>query len=411
MVAVSGLLYRMKQNAVGLASITILATMVLVMISSTVSMYAGIGDTIKRQYTHQISMSASYDTNERENVAIPTADLLDIVQETAAEFQLALSFAEEQRYFACAMLENGDGFWENRGTSLLNDNVMECWFITAEEYEKLTGEKISLAENEIAVYEMPDNAGEMPNSFQIGDRSFTCLTGLERYPINMEEYKIVDCVGCVVSDEAVLQDIYTMQREAYGEYASKLTSNLVIDFEDEQAVSDCYDDFTAKLRQNMNQYVDAKPDSVGGYHMRVDSKWDEIEYLYGMNGTFLFLGLILSIIFLFATALIIYYKQISEGYEDRSRFHIMQKVGMSADEAKAAIRSQILLVFFLPLIVAGIHIAFAFPILIRLLKVLFLSDQSLFLLCTAASLGAFALIYVLIYGITAKIYYQIVSGS
>jgi putative ABC transport system permease protein len=142
--------------------------------------------------------------------------------------------------------------------------------------------------------------------------------------------------------------------------------------------------------------------------MSVDSKWDTIEYLYGMYGTLLFLGLILSVIFLFATALIIYYKQISEGYEDRERFQIMQKIGMSDREGKAAIRSQILLVFFLPLAVSAMHIAFAFPILTRLLKVLFQSNQMLFLICTLASLGIFALIYVIIYSMTAKVYYQIV---
>lgn len=280
MVAVSGLLYRMKQNAVGLASITILATMVLVMVSTTVSMYAGIGDTIKKQYPHQISMAG---------------------------------------------------------------------------------------------------------------------------------FNIVDCFGFVVSDETVFQRIYELQKEAYQEYASEVSCELVIDFEDEEAATAVYDQFADSLKQQMFQYVDSQPNSDGGFGMSVDSKWDTIEYLYGMYGTLLFLGLLLSIVFLFATALIIYYKQISEGYEDRNRFQIMQKVGMSADEVKEAIRSQILLVFFLPLIASAMHIVFAFPILTRLLKVLFQPNQALFMGCTIGSLGIFAVIYVLIYSITAKIYYQIVK--
>jgi putative ABC transport system permease protein len=155
-------------------------------------------------------------------------------------------------------------------------------------------------------------------------------------------------------------------------------------------------------------YAAGKTDVTDGFGSRVDSKWEMLEFLYGMYGTLLFLGLILSLVFLFATALIIYYKQISEGYEDRERFQIMQKVGMSGDEVKGAIRSQILLVFFLPLGVAALHTAFAFPILTRLLKVLFLAEKSLFLFCTLGALGAFAIIYVLIYRITARVYYQIV---
>ena len=134
-----------------------------------------------------------------------------------------------------------------------------------------------------------------------------------------------------------------------------------------------------------------------------------MDYLYGMYGTLLFLGLILTLVFLFATALIIYYKQISEGYEDRERFQIMQKVGMSSDEVRGTIRSQILLVFFLPLLVAALHMAVAFPMLTKLLKILFLSDQMLFFWCTVASLGVFAVIYVVIYSMTARVYYRIVE--
>jgi putative ABC transport system permease protein len=129
-----------------------------------------------------------------------------------------------------------------------------------------------------------------------------------------------------------------------------------------------------------------------------------------MYGTLLFLGLMLSLIFVFSTALIIYYKQISEGYEDRGRFLIMQKVGMSQEEVKSTIKSQILLVFFLPLIVAAMNTAFAFPMLTRLLRAfLFASDQMLFLCCTLGTLAVFAVLYVIIYSMTAKTYYKLVS--
>ena len=124
--------------------------------------------------------------------------------------------------------------------------------------------------------------------------------------------------------------------------------------------------------------------------------------------TFLFLGILLGLVFLFATTLIIYYKQISEGYEDRKRFQIMEKIGMSQAEVKGSIRNQILLVFFLPLLVAGIHICFAFPLLTRLLNLLLLPKVSLFVLCTSITFLVFASVYIVIYSITAKTYYKIV---
>jgi putative ABC transport system permease protein len=224
----------------------------------------------------------------------------------------------------------------------------------------------------------------------------------------MENYSIVDCFGFVVKDEAVLEQIYAMQKEAYGKYASEMNDKLVLDFSDEDLVENVYDEFFENLRGRLRQYVDDIPEADGSLGLSVDSKWDTIEYLYGMYGTLLFLGLMLSIIFIFATALIIYYKQISEGYEDRERFWIMQKVGMSQEEVRSTIKSQILLVFFLPLLVAAMHTAFAFPILTRLLRVLFAANQMLFLGCTLGALAAFAILYVIIYSLTARTYFKLV---
>jgi putative ABC transport system permease protein len=227
----------------------------------------------------------------------------------------------------------------------------------------------------------------------------------------MEGYAIVDCFGFVVPDESDLELVYELQKEAYGDIASEISEKLVLDFEDEEQMEEVYDDYFTSLRAKLQAYVEAIPEADGSWGMSVDSKWDTIEYLYGMYGTLLFLGLLLSIIFIFATALIIYYKQISEGYEDRERFWIMQKVGMSQEEVKGTIRNQILLVFFLPLLVAAMHTAFAFPILTRLLRALFAADQLLFLGCTLGALAAFAVLYVIIYSLTAHIYYKITVHS
>ena len=128
----------------------------------------------------------------------------------------------------------------------------------------------------------------------------------------------------------------------------------------------------------------------------------------GTYGSLFFLAILLSIVFLAAAVLILYYKQISEGYEDRARFQIMQKVGMSRREVKSTINSQVLLVFFLPLVVAGMHLAFAFPILEKVLHILLLSSTSLFVICSLVTFGVFAAVYTLIYMATARTYYKIV---
>jgi putative ABC transport system permease protein len=413
MIAVSGLLYRMKQNAVGLASITILATMVLVMVSTTVSMYAGIGDTIKRQYSHQLTLSAFYyrtpeGTEEKETVVIPVEELLQVVSAAAEEQGFTISDTENQRYLAFAVCQEEDGFLLDRSQVNAIEGIMECFFMTAEDYQALTGQTVELEEGEVAVYGLSGNTGKIPEVFTLGGQRYICGITLEEFPISMSEYQIVDCYGIVVKDEETFQSIYELQKEAYGLNASNISDALVLDFSEEGKVAENYDAFYESLRSNMHEYVNAQQGATGGYGMTVDSKWDALEYLYGMYGTLLFLGLILSLVFLFATALIIYYKQISEGYEDRQRFHILEKVGMSPTEIKGAIRSQILLVFFLPLVVAAMHTAFAFPILTRLLRILFQSDQILFLKCLIGSLGAFAALYVLIYSLTARTYYEIV---
>jgi putative ABC transport system permease protein len=408
-VAISGLLYRMKQNGVGLASIAILATMVLVMLSTTVSLYAGIGDTIKRQYTHQMTISAYYEA-EGEYVDIPLEDLNAMVEQTAEEFDINVTYTEQQRYLGCAVSREGDAFLINRNTALMSSQIAEVWFMTKDEYERLTGQTISLKDNEIAYYESAGNADSFPDTITFGDKNWQCVPKLTEYPVSMEQYAIVDCFGFVVPEETDLEEIYLLQKEAYGDYASEMSNKLVVDFSDEGSMSEIYGDYLTSLKSRVKTYVDTVSEANGEWGISKDSKWEAKEYLYGMYGTLLFLGLMLSLIFVFSTALIIYYKQISEGYEDRGRFLIMQKVGMSQEEVKSTIKSQILLVFFLPLIVAAMNTAFAFPMLTRLLRAfLFASDQMLFLCCTLGTLAVFAVLYVIIYSMTAKTYYKLVS--
>ena len=143
--------------------------------------------------------------------------------------------------------------------------------------------------------------------------------------------------------------------------------------------------------------------------MRISQQEEERGFYLGTVSGLLFIGVLLGGLFMMATILIIYYKQISEGYDDKERFAIMEKVGMGKGEVRQAVRSQVLTVFFLPLVVAGIHTAFAFPMISRLLKIMALQNTDFYIFCTAAVFLVFALCYGIIYALTARIYYRIVS--
>lgn len=413
MTAVSGLLYRMKQNAVGLASICILATAVVVMISSTVSLYAGIEDTLNSNYPHDMIVGANYQTDEMIDTGV---DLQSVVKETieasARKNGLTIIYEEEQTYLDVVF-----GYREEELTLNLTDNMAEmledkiafCFFITEEEYTKLTGNVLELSEGQIACYNPSKNSFGIKGDVKICGKDFNIRNQLPEYPISMANYGFYDCFGMVVADED-LEYIFVKQKEIYGESASEISHMVLVDFDNTRdeiykAGSYIMSDVSAAVSAAIEDISGAN----GGYSYHCESRAENEVYLYGMYGSLLFLGLILGIVFLFATVLIIYYKQISEGYEDRARFQIMRSIGMSHSEVKSSIRSQILIVFFLPLAFAAVHVAVAFPIIKRLLFILELTQTGLFLICTIIVFLVFAVIYVTIYSLTARTYYKIVS--
>ena len=217
-------------------------------------------------------------------------------------------------------------------------------------------------------------------------------TVLPEFPIRsgMEELS-TNCYGVVVADENVLARLYAQQKQVYGNAASDYTRRIAASFAGRGANGDVGE----KLERDVEAYLKeaASPQQQeSGERLLItgNTVWGARESVTAMCGALLFLGIILGLVCLFATVLIVYYKQISEGYEDRVRFQIMQKVGMSRREVKSTINSQVLLVFFLPLVVAGIHLAFAFPILEKVLHILLLSSTSLFVICSLVTFGVFA---------------------
>ena len=414
MPAVAGLLFRMKQNAVGLASIAILATGVLVMISTTVSLYSGVQDTVNTNYPQQLYLSANQ-TEDDTVTSIPSSSLTEIVESAAEEYGLQIEHIEAEKMLTVSYLTRGDAL-------LTKTEVTGGWspeeltgaiFITENTYTQLKGQTyfttdarhLDLGKDEIAfcrIMSTVRNLGEAPETLTIHGKEYRVKEMISYFPVSINMGTLVDVVGIVVADEDALEEIYLAQKAAYGAYASEYMDRIGVIFADEEAVSAVAAAFTRTVIDKL------RASYPGALSYSLDTKWEALHNVLDMYGTFLFLGILLGLVCLFSTILIIYYKQISEGYEDRERFQIMEKIGMEAQEVKKAIGSQMALQFFLPLATAAVHTAAAFPILLKLLKILMLTNTQLFVSCTLITLAVFALVYTAVYLLTARTYYNIV---
>jgi len=410
-IPVSGMIYRMKQNAAGLSNICILSTMVLVMVSGTVALYLGMENVLDNRYPTDISITLR-DPAEGEG-----EETLRRVRETVAGQGRAISNLSAYRNLAFAMLRNGSAFTANQYNNTsgahksgAEEAALEC--MTAAQYEALTGKAVSLLPEEVMVHSSGEKLGD---SFDLFGKTYHVVEKLETSPVKSEYADwLVSTYFIVVADEAELDWLCHSQAEAYrGNNPSQFAYHIAFDMdgtnEDKLSCSEAVANVTKKAVTYTETDEEGKEKTVTSYVTNLKSRQAAQKEFYGLYGGFLFLGLFLGTLFLMATVLIIYYKQVSEGYDDKERFEIMQKVGMSRQEVRAAIRSQILTVFFLPVLMAVLHIAAAFKMITKLLAVLNLTNIPLFFCCTVATVLAFILIYAMVYSLTARAYYRIVS--
>lgn len=402
-VSVSGMIYRMKQNAVGLANICILSTGVLLLISITVSLYAGTEDAIQERYPYDMHFSTEEYSDEAQ------AKIDGLLEEAAAKEGVSLERILHYRAldFTALNAENGfevkSAYAESPGTNMAD--ISALYFLSVDDYNAVTGAKESLKDNQILVIPAGDCTYEK-DRLQIFDYDFHVKElediGKAHSLIGETAAVMWDSYYLIVKDTATLEDLQQKQAAVYVEYPSHIRCNYGIDF-----VADTPEEQQLAFVDTMWDSI--KENTVGSY--RIESRVRGGNQVRAIYSGFLFIGILLGMIFFMATALIIYYKQISEGYDDKERFEIMQKVGMSKQEVKKSIHSQILSVFFLPLVVAGIHLTVAFPMVRRLMSTLMLTNQTLFILCTITCFILFAICYALIYAATAKTYYKIVSPN
>lgn len=384
-IGTSGMIYRMKKNAVGLANICILSTMVLVTLSTTVCLYSGQNSVVENAYPRevQIEVNGAGQTTK--------SQIFDVIEKSQTDGIKQAKNIAVFNYYTYDSVRNGSDFSE-----LDKDTNIDCqlFFITLDDFNNAENTDWKLKEDEVLVY---SDSKFDEDSLSMLDYKFKVKKYLDQFSFdNIGNIQIYGGgLYIVLPNQKVFEDLRVKINnidtsegvlQCYGGF-------------DYQQSADEGRIFTEKIRENIkNQELNAYILSKEG--MKQDSM--------AVFGGLLFIGSFLGVLFIMATALIIYYKQISEGYEDRVRFQIMQKVGLSPREVKKSIRSQMLTVFFLPLIVAVIHVAGAFNMITKMLALFNLTDINLFLMCTLVTILIFGVIYGIVYWLTAKAYYKIV---
>lgn len=409
-VSLSSLIYRMKRNGAGLASICILSTMVLVTVSSTVCLYAGSETSLVKRYPRDLTLEIY--SMDREKYVTPVYDAIDSVME---KHGLTEENIINYRYLGTSGYQKEDMIYFDTDVAFqdgvnLMSGIRSIYVLPLEDYNAAMGENLTLAEDE--VYISGVRADYDYDTITLEECGTWKVKGIldDFIPMGGDMAAVTSTYYILVKDLGVLDRIEAGQGVVYGE---KLMSHsceyygfdMDCPSEEKIEVGKEIDDAVSELRAAGTAEGDEWPITY------TECREAERSGYYGLTGGLFFLGVLLGAVFLFGTVLIMYYKQISEGYEDQDRFAILMKVGMSRKEIRQSINSQVLTVFFLPLIAAGVHLVFAFPLIAKLLLLMLSTDRMLLILVTAATFAVFALFYVLVYLVTSREYYRIVSGG
>ena len=376
---VSGMIYRMKQNAVGLANICVLSTMVLVMVSSTTSFMVGMENIMQTRYPMDFTIYSSEASPDQRKASF------EAVRNLQKEYHLNVTGEKQYTYLSFSAIRNGDTFYVGREASMaVVDSVNGLFFITLADYNAYTKEQKQLNDGEILLY---TNRGQYDGSnLKVFDREYTIKEKLDHCVGNgILSANVLPTQFIVIPNEKELLELERKQKEKLTDIASDIRQFYGFNVDESDEAQNA---FYEKMVEKFTEYE---------YEGTLESRAAERTSFIGIYGGLFFIGVFLGFLFIMATVLIIYYKQISEGYEDKERFEIMQKVGMSQEEVKGSIRSQVLMVFFLPLGVAGLHTSVAFPLISRLLALFNMTNTRLFMLNTLLCFLIFAIMYVLIY--------------
>lgn len=392
-ISISSMMHRMKQNAAGLASICILSTMVLVTAATTGSLFFGQKDVENTRYPRDVMIS-TVQQPEKVKAAIEAVSAekqAPITKQVYLTSTQSIMFQPKNGNYQLTPLED---FYNSKSAT-----IALISFMTAQEYAKHTDETVNLKDDEIYFY--PVSGDIDGNQLKLENQKFKIKKRINKFPGINQQIELTDYFVVVLANQSVLEQCLSdwfpkkaVAAENYPEYNFMFNTDLK--GEKNQL------DFAQTLRNQLNQ-------QLGDSQVRIVDKYTFVSENKIFTGGFFFLGIIFGATFILATALIIYYKQISEGIDDRERFEILQKVGMSHREVKKVIRSQVMMVFSFPLVVAVIHLGFAFPLIKKLLVLFGLVNWKLFLLVCVIVTVIFAILYFVVYRLTARSYYQLVE--
>ncbi len=403
-VSVSGMTYRMKRNGAGLASICILSTMVLVMLSTTVCMFAGVEKTSQLRYPMDVTTMIGLSDGLEEECAVfeaemhRKADNLGVKIEREVEYNTWNAYVEDK---------NTGVFRTGEASSEVNPVQLNFFSIDAYNDTNLTGEKISLGDGEALI--LTYDCEYSFDTFEINDVK---LSVKEVKPTNGNFTFLATLFSNSIPQILVFTndsaaDLYRQVKNVSD--GEKCYVNRYIGWD----VSDCDDETLDQLCSDIRQiWLDGNTAENTDWTLSTvytDTYVNDFNYQVATYGGLFFLAIILGLVFISGTVLIMYYKQVTEGYEDAERYEIMKKVGMTEREIKKSINSQILTVFFAPLIAAGVHIAFAYNMIKLILRVMVAAAGSTFFYTTLICYAVFAVFYIAVYLITSKAYYRTIS--
>lgn len=401
--AVSGMLYRMKQNAAGLASICILSTMVLVVISTTVSMYVGIQDELMARYPNDVCVTVDYNSVIDKSSEIEKA-IFDEIDSAEVKNKKAFS------YLSVFVGQKGDNFTTDK-EHLSYQNSYLFYILSKDDFIKKDSSfkdkigNISKGEAVVVLNKKYDK-----KDIKIFGKNYKVNKSFEHTEDN-DLYMIstLNGLGYIIldNDESV-QELYDMQEKMLGKGANYYTNKIRFDFKsgNKKQKAAAYKKIDNVVKKYFKENKNDKKE-ISSYW--VESRQENEQNFYLLYGGLFFLGIFLGTMFLIVTVMIIFYKQITEGYDDRERYQILEKVGMSSREVKDTIKSQIRIVFVLPIFAAAVHVTAAFPMVNRILKMLNFNNEKLFAGCLAATIIVFAVIYYLVFKVTSRAYYKIVK--
>ena len=400
-ISVSSMAYRMKRNGAGLASVCILATMVLVMLSSTTCLYFGTEDALRTRYPQDLSIELRFVKDDgganEENIGIARGMIESVIAQDNLDVQE--QFDTRSAWFSGLL--TGNSFERaDRSTLMDYERAVDMVILPLEDYNRMTGQSLTLAPDEAYIcsprlaYTQPDlNIGELCYRIKGQQPNFGGF--------GADSANITTTVYLIVPDfDAAVNALQTQDTR----YPVVVSWQYSFD-------SGSPDETQSAFIADMIDTISANKEGLVYASYTVESIALNREDFVGTYGSLFFLAILLSIVFLAAAVLILYYKQVSEGYEDQARFEIMQRVGMTKTDIRKSINSQLLLVFFLPLLFAGLHLGFAFPFIHKMLVLFNLTDLKLLIGTTVITFAVYAVFYAIVYRVTSNSYYAIVAGA